>query len=61
MKTVIEDRRFSHRWDDDDWYLELGLAFQGKVFGDGRPNAFGDQRTSCFTQTQSGLVNGLRV
>ena len=61
MKMVIEDRRFSHRWDDDDWYLELGLAFQGKVFGNDRPNAFVDRRTRCFAQTQSELVNGLRV
>ena len=41
--------------------LNWDSTFQGKVFGNDRPNVFGDRRTRCFAQTQSGLVNGLRV
>ena len=68
--TTIKSRRW-RRWLKTEGFHIVGMMMtgilnwdwtpQGKVFGNDRPNVFGDRRTRCFAQTQSGLVNGLCV
>ena len=65
MKTVVEDRKSSHRLDDYRWSW-LGCTPKRMEIVGGRPDVLGDgwiceESASGFVQTQNGLVNGLCV
>ena len=66
MKTVVEDRRSSRRWDNY-WWSWLGRTPKRRESVSGRPDVLGDRwicgvlGASGFVQTQYGLVSGLCV
>ena len=65
MKTVVEDRKSSHRLGDY-WWHWLGCIPKRRESVDDRPDVLGDrwiceESASGFVQTQNGLVNGLCV
>ena len=65
MKTVVEDRKSSHRLGDY-WWSCLGCTPKMRESVGGRPDVLGDgwiceESASGFVQTQNELVNGLCV
>ena len=65
MKTVVEDRKSSHRLGDY-WWSWLGCTPKMRESVGGRPDVLGDrwiceESASGFVQTQNELVNGLCV